>query len=86
MGPTRRSFRADDSRNTDNAWLETSVCCYIQRHRSTDQLDLDAVFPDSSSRVNTTDYQWYRASQTSDLLESERDVVRLIANRYRAYW
>lgn len=83
-------FRADDSKNTDNAWLETSVCCYIQTHlnetlSSNRSIDLNKLFPDPSSPDRTA-YTWRTITQTSKLLDSERDVVQLIAKRYDAYW
>lgn len=80
----------DDARNTDNAWLETSVCCYIQTNKqknisSNPQLDLNELFPGSSSAVPES-YTWHHVSRTSELLNSERDVIKLIAKRYNAYW
>jgi len=77
----------DDEKNTDNAWLETSVCCYIQTnlnriHSSNPNLDLNELFPGQSS----SNYTWHQATHSSPLLDSERDVLRLISTHYNAYW
>ena len=83
-------FELDDSKNTDNAWLETSVCCYIQTNlnksiSSNPHIDLNELFPDPSLYEKTT-YAWHHVTRASKLLDSERDVIRLIAKRYNAYW
>lgn len=80
----------DDARNTDNAWLETSVCCYIQTDlhptiSSNRQIDLKRLFPRRTSNSQMK-YCWSRLNQHSTLLESEREVVQLISQRYHAAW
>ncbi|CAF4103900.1 unnamed protein product [Rotaria magnacalcarata] len=80
----------DDPKNTDNAWLETSICCYIQTDLSKNissnpAIDLNRLFPVLSSNEKTS-YTWHQVTRTSKVLESERDVIRLIAKRYNAYW
>ncbi|CAF0981441.1 unnamed protein product [Rotaria sordida] len=80
----------DDPKNTDNAWLETSICCYIQTNineniSSNQHIDLNELFPHESLNEKTS-YIWYQVTRTSKVLDSERDVIRLIAKRYNAYW
>jgi hypothetical protein len=85
------NFSIDDAKNTDNAWLETSVCCYIQTDMnktisSNQYIDLNELFPEVSSSYEKTTYTWHHVTRTSQLLDSERDVIKLIAKRYNAYW
>ncbi|CAF1215097.1 unnamed protein product [Adineta steineri] len=80
----------DDSKNTDNAWLETSICCYVQTNinkniSSNQHIDLNQLFPDPSSNEKLT-YTWRYVSHTTKLLDSEHNVIKLIAKRYNAYW
>ena len=83
-------FDLDDVRNTDNAWLETSVCCFVQSHfhqriSSNNEFDLRKLFPDRTNGEKF-DYYWQKIDSKTSLLDSERDLIKLIAHRYRANW
>jgi hypothetical protein len=52
---------------------------------SNPHIDLNKIFPDPSP-YEKTNYGWHYITRTSKLLDSERDVIRLIAKRYNAYW
>ncbi|CAF1577174.1 unnamed protein product [Rotaria sp. Silwood1] len=81
----------DDPKNTDNAWLETSICCYIQTNinkivSSNLNIDLNELFPNELITNEKITYTWHQVTRTSKILDSEHDVIKLIAKRYNAYW
>ncbi|CAF1606690.1 unnamed protein product, partial [Didymodactylos carnosus] len=74
----------DDIVNTDNAWLETVVYCYVQNRSMENIIDLDDLFPPDLDKKEY--FTWNSLSRTSELLESERDLLKLIAKTQNAYW
>lgn len=79
-------YSQDDERNTDNAWIETSICCYLQRKsREIPSIDLNELFPSSSHRHSTI-YRWYSVNRTSPIRRCERDILKLIAKHYQTFW
>ncbi|CAF5025838.1 unnamed protein product [Rotaria sp. Silwood1] len=81
----------NDPKNTDNAWLETSICCYIQTNinkivSSNLNIDLNELFPNELITNEKITYTWHQVTRTSKILDSEHDVIKLIAKRYNAYW
>ena len=76
----RRSL--DDERNTDNAWIETTICSYLQsKFDEQRSIDLNELF----STPSPTIYQWLSLSRTTPIRPCERDILKLIAKRYETF-
>ncbi|EFX76010.1 hypothetical protein DAPPUDRAFT_322829 [Daphnia pulex] len=69
----------DDSRNTDNAWIETSAINCHAEFQEVDHCHLKA----GSDAKNVA---WIKITSSLNLFASHIDLIEAVANRHQAHW
>jgi ADP-ribose pyrophosphatase len=69
----------DDSRNTDNAWIETSAINCHAEFQEVDHCHLKA----GSDAKNVA---WIEITSSLNLFASHIDLIEAVPNRHQAHW
>ncbi|CAK8686558.1 unnamed protein product [Clavelina lepadiformis] len=62
---------SDDSRNTDNAWIETSVCNFHDEHNS--------IFGEGPLEYPNEEVEWKEVGASMDLFEDHESFIKKVA-------
>lgn len=70
----------DDPRNTDNAWIETTA--YSFHDESGKELEAIAF----QAGDDAGEVKWIEISDNIKLHANHKDIIKMVANKFRAHW